>query len=517
MWNIVLNSMSQGLPSGSPSRTSSLPSSEWRQSWIATQTDAFELAITCCIETGHLHRAVALLEFSKFQSAPKLRSADTTPLVDALESFMRGNAIVVGKAEELQSATCPVSDPASARTDLLRLVLRADPVIAPPMPVVGGTPAIPASREHSLPVEEHIAILGGQDCVYLTAVLLGRSYFWAVHLPTSGWSIGQVDLEESDQGYLALRGLLASLPVWLSQESDDQRQFRPRESPFLAPPDERSRRAEERMMADVGAVLLPSVLTDYLCMRRAEGSLSLPRLLISAPGILSAVPFGFLVADNSDASPERLVEMTDIQLAPSLLLLGVGDEGAGHQTHSPGNEWPIRLAGCFGAENARPPEDAQYVVDDSTPPELRKSALQKALADSPPGSHETLYLSGHHRYLELQGQLNPLASGIELAKSDGERPKPWAVLSVEDILDPSDRGFPMPQRVILCSCSTLGIVMPPTDFAGPPVPKFTALSRRRCIAASYGGMGGPRCGLPSSRSAPCRDYPFRSTGSRADN
>lgn len=438
-----------------------LPTSHWRQSWIRRQSDVYDLALRKAHESGQHARVAALVELSKSQAVPLPLSGRAEIGHDLFDVLLDARAAVVAEAVHPE-------DRGPDALDVLRALVSADPVHPVAVPVAGGEPALSDQRVTGTDVDEVVETVGGPDVFYFTAATTGRHYVWAVRYPSGQWTSGVTDLSDWEGTCRPVDDLLDALPLKRPEETRIEYVTRVGRS-ILSNNDagDEQRAAETAMLSAAGAALLPSALVRALRAARSTGTI--PRLLASMPGGLSAVPSAFLGVDDEDT---RLIEITDLQLLPSIELVPRASDleiASGEESR------PLLVAGAFAlpwVHRATAPPGAITVVDERTPPAQRRSRLLAALFERETRIG-TAYLSGHLDSGTHGTTPNPLAAGLQLATEEDCAAEDERFLTVRDILSAEGR---LPERVLLFACATLGVhdggAAPTRDTAPPP-----ALSR----------------------------------------
>ena len=434
-----------------------LPTSQWRQTWVQNLSSTYGLALRLSLQRGGHARAAGLVELAKSQAVPMAIDRAGAEKRQLLDSFLEA------RSGFLVSPSLAETDVPLSGEDTVRALISADPVHVPGPPLTAGESILPDANSIGLDIEATIRGIAGADAFYLTAAVTDDTYFWAFYGPSRVWQAGADSIGVSTAEGRAIDALLNALPVQRQGESATSRWLRASRSALYATNTPAARADEARLMTDAGRTLLPPALVSQLHIHFA--TFGVPRLLVSMPGSLAAIPFAFLVAEPQHLPATRLIDIADIQTVPTLQLV----EHMKPRTPPQDTEWPLLVAAAFSDDRApavQVPPRATQVIDDRLDPWARKSALSCALTNGLP-SQASVYLSGHLEMASPGATTNPLKGGLQLAPPGDERtPIDDRYLTVADLLstgtDPA-RGFPLPDRVLIVACSSLGMIVAGDD------------------------------------------------------
>ena len=444
----------------------SLPTSQWRHSWVAGQVEVFQIALDAAHRLDSASVVAGLIEMCKAQAIPVERPVDRSEELAVLDAFLSDRTSLSGASSQM---------PALAdNTDRVAAFMGADPLVPPPVPVVAGRPVLPKATQTDSAVEEIVAEVAGARARLLTAAVCADQYYWAYHVPGMGWDAGRISIAPGTPARQAVDQVLDMLPVRRPDERPRSYLSRLASSPLLDP----AASSEEVAAAfqQAGRHLIPAPLVAHLSRTEANTAPSCSsRLVLSIPPQLSGIPYAFLgtrhgLGLDPQSTDPRLIDACDLQWAPSLTLLGsaLDNRSWGTDSSALDPKWPINVAAAFaldGLANPGAPPDATCVVDTSVDSELRKEVIGTALRADGRGSMSTLFISGHMGSSSLVP--SPLAVGLQLAEEDADNERSAAWLTVQDLLERGESDFPVPQRAIVCACSSLGLFeIPATLEAG---------------------------------------------------
>ena len=478
-----------------------LPTSQWRQHWIQTMATAYEIALAATAQSHDAARLASLIELSKAQAIPALHESRVAGRLDTLNAFLEArhslflNATGDGQVVDADSVNDKAGQSSSdSQIDALRALVNADPVHLPLPPVVGGISALETADSAGVNVEQIVSSVAGADALYFTTVVAGEQYYWALYDPVKGWLAGSCSLSINTDTGRAVNNLTDALPLRKVGEDETNYLLRLGNSVLWAENTPDARLAELALAKAAGRALLPGALCMAVKTRQAaEGC----RLLISMPGVLSAVPLGFLCCDADTET--RLVELTDIQVLPSLeMARKLGERPPPRESAA----WPISVVGVFatrGVPAVFGPSEIRSIVDIRIPVNDRKGTLQRMLQAAASERAATAYLSGHIESF-TEPTADPLRSGLRLADPEFGISFPDTHLTVADLVDGS--RFPMPDRVLLLGCSSIGVVVGGRAIGVAPTHSPASDHLRWPLAGEWVGFGAA-CLLAGARSMIC--------------
>ncbi len=432
-----------------------LPTSQWRQHWIRTQARTYDLAMRVAFGIGDHAQVAALIELSKSQAVPITVDTAIPDRRNVLDVFLEARASLV-------AASASAGSERATSMDALRVLVSADPVHMAAPPVVAGKSALPRVAGIGTDVDAAVSAIAGPDSFYLTAAITGENYFWAFRLPDGEWFSGVREITLGGAFRDAIGDLLRALPVRLPGELESAYYARVTYSALNEENTEAARTAESALMKAVGRAIIPAELFRELRGRFETGG-PLPKLVVSMPGALSAIPVAF-VGIHQDDDDTRLIEIADIQVLPSIEMVNQVGPGSGPGASA---EWPLRVAGNFPVANsdeaaldgAKAQPGAQVVIDVRVDQNERKEKLLSALfADGSRAA--TSFLRGHMRSAREGGAADPMRQGLQLAWAAVEPAGDGTHLTVRDLLDGAAASrSPMSERIVVLACSTLGMVV----------------------------------------------------------
>lgn len=403
----------------------SMPSSAWRENWVAPIEFVYAQALSAAEELYDTYRMFELIELVRALPDPRSRPgiAPALALVQAAMALPLPSA-AVGPSEALDEAVS----------------LR-----------VGGFSAVRASERRSIELIEALTTVH-DDASYLALALVDNTLWWAVLIQAdlgryrAVVATGRVAVDSgTPRGDLA--ELFRSVPVEAGAEVADDGMPSFYSGPLMTDTGPSGQGAECDLLRRVSAIVLPDELRAVLQELVAAGQRR--PLVIGATGILNAIPFAGLPIDVSPLDgPDdfvqrtRLVEVADIIHVPAWA--SVRKNTFVSAPLDPGSGAPLRLAVVSPdpqhpvAMDVELPASVALLQDD-----VSKIDLRNELARLGRGSAATMYLSCH-------GSTGPDVPGLQFSDP--------APLTAPEILGSQADGhaYKWPDRVIVSACESVG-------------------------------------------------------------
>jgi hypothetical protein len=407
-----------------------LPASAWRGSWELLHLHAYHRALNLAVASQDAELTVELIESAKNQAVPLLRGERNGEQTAILDALLLSSVVVPDKTDSLPTG----SDP-------LRFV---------PAVTVRGACWSAAVHDEPVPLEATLEAIA-PGAWYWSGIVIAGDYFWAVRDGEGDWHAGR----STDAGLVpAVSQTLRSLPIEFIGESDNQRLHRLNGSPLYR---DRHRGEEDRVEFDLlrrtADRLLPQVLQSALTAAEERAPI---RLLVGLGADLVNLPVAGWPIDAYPGAP-RLLERACLTHVPSIALL---------HTHSSStavrDRYPLDLA-VLGPDQDQTTKRGQRLTSATIPPpnarlvrtgSLGKAQLQQLLTELAErtgayGQGSTLFIAGH---VEPSRIHEPAGGGLVLGSN--------ARLSLRDLVTTGESkqcpAFPMPHRVILACCGSLG-------------------------------------------------------------
>lgn len=412
-----------------------LPTTRWRAHWIAAHAHVYALALDLAESDPAL--VAELLETVRSQSVPVESDEPGARLRAVLDALASSTGLPLGAKEAPDGG--PSDDP--RRTDPL---LTDCAVLVEHASWVGGEEAGAIDLDGEL----DLMFPGGWYWSYARA---GEWIHHAVRTPSGDW---HAERRPHAQFADAFEDLLLHLPVTVPGAQPIGRRLRG--SAFAATGSDdpvkgylTAGQVWDRVFGQLGSALLPSVLREALAASRT------PVPLVLAPtGALALVPVCAL-----PVTPGRdVMDVAQLSYLPSIALL------------SRRRRLTVREGGDPGPRAQGAPSRVLSVLAPHASSDPRTHDLKHAMAGVPPNSepaprpltkhgfagliarHGTedtvLYLAGH---VEIPDREDPGGTGFKFA--DGP-------LALHDFYRTDDSGaplYPLPDRVLLAACASLGL------------------------------------------------------------
>ena len=415
-----------------------LPTSAWRGSWELIQSRAFALAFDLAwLEDSPDSRCfllVELIEAAKAQAVPRVRDAAGTATADIFDALL---------------GTLAAAPKDAQKADLLDA--------APSITVAHSSWVSDASTE-PLTLRRAINFRSSSSEIYWGGIECGDWFQWFI-LESDG--MFHYDRFPAQDIARPVDRLLKSIPNRASTEGAEKFALRKAASPLFeksavteATPE--SETDEYLLLEKAAKALIPDELREKLLARTRENPL---RVIVGLGGRLSSLPIAAFPLDTK--SPMRFVERALISYVPSFAAVASTWRDAPMSLSS---LYPLSLAVVTPNETRDTPPKDRLTYAARFPPYARKrrrgyvnQEVLKELLQSITGP-ATAYFAGHVHQGEL---FEPASSGLMLA--NGER------LTMRELLRRDEDGtaqFPMPSRVVLAGCSSLGVRVTAIDTKG---------------------------------------------------
>lgn len=415
-----------------------LPTSAWRGSWELIQSRAFSLAFDLAwLENSRdkqCHLLVELIEAAKAQAVPRVRDAAGTATADIFDALL---------------GTLAATQEGSQRADLLD---------APPSITVARSSWASDASADPFPLRAAIEFLTTSG-VYWAGIESGDWFQWFIVESDGTYHYDRFPAKDIAR---PVDRLLKSLPHRASAEEPVQFNLRKAASALFeksavtaAEPESES--DEYLLLQEAARVLIPEELRDKLLACTREKPL---RVIVGLGGRLSGLPIAAFPLTNT-SSPVRFVERALISYVPSFAAM------AGAWCEAPmctTSFYPLELAVVTPNETRDTPPEERLTYAARFPPYARKrrrgyvdNEVLQGLLQSVKGP-ATAYFAGHVHQGET---FEPASSGLVLA--NGTR------LTLRDLIRRDESGnavFPMPSRVVLAGCSSLGVEATASDAKG---------------------------------------------------
>ena len=401
-----------------------------RDAWAEYQHKAQSLAMEVASERGDGRLVAEVIEAARSQIIP------------ALDKPFPGH-----QARPLQKKEDRRLPPGVSSVDALKL--------SPPRPVsVAGLSRLGAGdASKAIELTKVAAEIGGSGSWWWGTLQIEGRLWWSLLRPDGIVETGSSEIEEGSRETQAILEWIGALPLGDSAEHIAE--------VVLAGP--LSERSTEQALSDrLGLALLPSSLREAL-MSRSEGDE--PLSLVVAPcGLLGRIPTAALGIGDG----RRVIEAAVVRIAPPIALIAALAQEAEGGSRGLGGPGPLHVGVFNPAAGPALPQAGRLQAaacagialsgKDATPDKLR-DALQTTIVE--PGQPGLFIYAGHARLPTFGLSL------ICLHRPDGRRQScpvgdccGGDPVTIGDLLSPREDGargrYPMPGRVLLSGCDTLG-------------------------------------------------------------
>lgn len=439
-----------------------------RTAWSIRHAGVYKLCFELAGEADDASLVAELIESARMQCVPAVgseeeegRAALDIALAAAGRSLADPDAIDrtsgVEPLPDLVEAEAGGSSLAEANAALAAvglLPLFPCPAVAVDGPSRLGALEVGVARPTEVNVSAVREMVAGKDAWWWGTWATGDHLWWALLPPEGPPAWGVIDLGANGTAGRALAQLRACLPDRLPGETADEAAERQRRGPLGS---EGAPAAELALARSLGAELLPPPLAEALEERARRGEGPMPLLIAPAP-VLGTVPFALLVVPCREPrrAPLRVLDVAVVRLAPSAALL---DSMAGRDDPPSPRRRPLEVAvvdplGDLHYARSAPPRARRILagpgIINAQPRGISAAAtrlaLSEVLVEVGAGAPAVVVFEGH----AVAG--SPGApSTAALLLSDGPVP-------ATDLLGASSDGllFPLPQRVLLATCSSSG-------------------------------------------------------------
>lgn len=396
-----------------------LPTTQWRSQWLAMHAHTYALALELAFDHGAAALVAELLETVRAQAIPIEADEPGALLRAAFDSLLFSTGLPL--TAELAAEAVPVS------TDPLQI----DRTI-----LVSGASWVGGDQSATIDLDRELDTMF-PDGWYWSFAKVGDWVYHAVRTPNGKWFAERrsfADLQPS------LSALLRLLPV--EQEAGDK--FDPAlaaEQADVMTADGSVRDLWTRLFAELGAALIPLRLRNAV-----EDSAGLLKIVAAPTASLTLVPIAALSLDDG----RHLLDIGYVAHLPSPALLAQRRAKMTNRFDPEGG--PAEVLAVLAPHTSPDTADLVFVVSDPPLAErslvgpLEKQALVEALADVA-NDDSVLYLAGH---VTAPDGDDPASTGFEFA--DGP-------LGLHDLYR-TEGGrtlYPIPDRVVLAGCSSLGL------------------------------------------------------------
>ncbi|MGC4956744.1 CHAT domain-containing protein [Actinomadura citrea] len=415
-----------------------LPSTAWRERWLTLHATAFVTAIENAWECQEALCLAELIETLRAQPLPIPRDEPGTALASILDALLTETAGVILDDAEEPSPRGPI--PA------------ADPLEAPFPVVVGGRSWCLMSDEQPIDIDAELAGFGA-DTWYLSAAFVGP-WFFRVAAHDGVWTVERAARPAMERD--RLESLLDALPIRRPGEDKETFDERVDKSPL-------SSSARRQLGDDPEFALLRSIAEELLPAPLAGGLTAAPQgdsvLVVSLSGSLVSIPVAALplpaAGSGSGAGKDvRIADVAAVAHVPSWAV--VAHSRKARAEHAAPGAVDLALLGPDNTKehlqrhndirlNLEPPPLARETVHGP----LDRAALSELLRKVTEEDPACLYVAGH---VETPRKDEPGSGGIKIAGG--------SLFGSRDLLQSAagTARFPMPSRVILACCESLGQV-----------------------------------------------------------
>jgi hypothetical protein len=399
-----------------------LPSREWRDSWSYMHLDAYATVLRLASGAQDHELVAEILEAAKGTILPRVRTVEELHELSLVRT-------VTGVSSE-------TSRPGSA----------GNLIQAPPYVTVAGSRRLPngvGDSDEEVDLERQILALAG-PCWYWSAAAVLDRYYWVVRDPEGQWTHGWADVSSGSAAATAYIDLLNSLPF--TQPGEDVNAALARSFAGPLGRDARSSSAELELLSRVATAFVPPPLAAGL-----RSGAQTQKIVVSVSGALGHLPIAALpLTAGTDL---RIVERASVTHLPAWSNVATKRVWSRRSPMC----WPTKLAlvGLDGQERfseiIKPPPDTAHTISGPVTKTDCRNILQ-AMSDR---SDWLLYVAGH----VASNAEDPSQGGLVLASSSPGANERTEVLCLEDLLG---KTFPMPERVVLVGCESIGLSASPS-------------------------------------------------------
>jgi hypothetical protein len=410
-----------------------LSSSPWRGRWTWLQIDAYHTTLRVVAARGDSELVAEALELVRGEVLPGTGAKDAD-LLGALEAI---------------TVPAVVSDP-TVREDAAAALghVSVDSVMRPPTVRVGGLQRLPQAGTasdgqpvglHTVDLERELLAMAGR-CWYWSATTIADTYYWAVRSPKGQWWHGSTPIGAGSYAERAHSNLRNALPMPRPDETEQ-------ESPLVR---EARFPAEYKLLLPSAEAFLPPPLSHGLQAHEHDAPTT---LVVSLSASLSHMPIAALPL-RSDRDV-RVIDHAAVIHVPSWAMAVQS-----RRSRSPGGRrghWPIRLALVMPSDDTQSPSWKPLAAAEPPPSTLvacygplTKADIRSRLTRIADRRDWVLHVVGHVE----NHPLNAAHHGLKVAGPDGPE-----LLTLTDLVGRQNGGieYPMPERVVLVGCGSIGV------------------------------------------------------------